>query len=169
MQLGIDLTVFPPEVMKAMHDIFTREAEVEQVQARIRQEKIAKFYHDNRPAAKDGFGGMELAIDPYWVSYFQWKYGQAEAWGSDFREWLKKREPMFRVRHTGTRPQVLCGWEGNKREVRKYSRGGAEARGGEGMSADGLKDGVLKNPLLRPAIGGPMSGRGSAIRMEASC
>ena len=39
-----------------------------------------------------------------------------------------------------------------------------EREGGDG-GLRRLKDGVLKNPLMRPAIGGPMSGRGSALRM----
>lgn len=110
MPIGVDLTELPAAVRKRMHEILTDENAREMVQARIRQEKIARFYHDNRPRAMDGIGEKVMAVDTYWVSYFRMQYG-ADIWEDpDFEKWLRREDEATRVRSGGTK--VMSGWGG---------------------------------------------------------
>jgi hypothetical protein len=105
MIIPVNLTQFPKAVRERMRAIWSDENQVAMMQARIRQEKIARFYQDNAPRWKDGFGEMVMAMDPYWMSYFQLERGM-EAGEKEFQEWVMKEEPMFRVKAVSPRTTV---------------------------------------------------------------
>jgi len=110
--MAVDLTEVPARVRQKMHQVLTDRNAFELMQAKIRQEKIAQFYHQNRPRALEGIGGLTTAIDPYWVNYFRMKYGD-DIWNDPaFKPWLVKQFEAIRVRHTGTRLQVGYGTRG---------------------------------------------------------
>lgn len=94
----VDLTQYPDAVRKRMAEIWSRDNEMELMKARVRQELIAKFYHDNPPRWKDGVGPQEMAVDPYFYSYFEMIHQNGEAFEKDHIEWLKKNDPMFAVK-----------------------------------------------------------------------
>jgi hypothetical protein len=107
MLIPVNLTGLPEAARKRMHEIFTRDNERELIEARARQERIARFYSENQPKARDGFGGMSMSVDPYWLNYWKWHLGSDECWNAEeFTQWLLKKEPMFRVKSKGTRTQV---------------------------------------------------------------
>jgi len=107
--MGVDLSELPEGVRKEMHEIFTRQFECEAVMARARQEKIKRFYEDNQPRWKDGYGPMVSAVDPWWQAYFNMKYGE-EAMDRDFLKWVVKEEPMFAVKAVAPKTKVSnCG------------------------------------------------------------
>src|SRR5213595_1452960 len=93
----VDLTAFPEAVRKRMAEIWKREDQMAYQMAKVRQEKIARFYQDNAPRWRDGFGPMFGAIDPYWMSYFEMNHGE-EAGTKEFLDFLAKKEPMFGVK-----------------------------------------------------------------------
>jgi hypothetical protein len=129
MLLQTDLTELPAAVRQAMHRILTEENAVAALAARARQAQIHRFYEQNRPRAMEGLGGMETAIDPYWLNYWRWKLGTAVV-GQDpeFRAWLKKKHEVFRVRHKGTKIQF--GFSGGtKRCIKRYPLAAAPGTG----------------------------------------
>lgn len=108
MPLAVDLTELDNATRVRMHELLTSEHAAQIVLAKQRQQQIAKFYHDNRPRAIEGMGGLEMAMDPFWIGYFNMKYGR-QAMDKDFKQWLKKKEDWFTVKHTGTKLQVGYG------------------------------------------------------------
>jgi hypothetical protein len=121
MILTVDLTQYPDAVRERMAEIWSRENEMAMMKARIRQEQIAKFYRDNPPRWKDGVGPQEMAIDPYWYSYFEMIHANGEAWEKDHMEWLKKNDPAFAVKAVSGKVQVgYSGLAGNGRRVKSY-------------------------------------------------
>lgn len=106
---AVDLSVFPKEVLEQLHKIWSDENAMEMVAAKVRQEKIAKFYEDNAPRWKDGFGEMVLAVDPYWRDYFRMKYG-ADADDPAFMKFIGKQTDMFRVKAAA--PKTKVGYRG---------------------------------------------------------
>ena len=92
------------------------------VEARIRQEKMNRFYRDNTPRAKEGIGPLSMVVDPYWRSYFELQHGRPMFDDDDFVEWLKRKEPIFAVPERGTRIQVLNTGipESAKKRVKSY-------------------------------------------------
>lgn len=118
---AVDLTELPLNLRRRMHQVLTDRNAFELVQAKIRQQKIAQFYHQNRPRSLEAIGGLETAIDPYWVQYFRMKYGEDIWEDPNFRDWLKKRFEEIRVKHSGTKLQIgysTCGF-GVKPRFRK--------------------------------------------------
>ena len=103
----VNLTRLPPAVRQRMHEIFTEKNAAAMVRAQIRQAQAAKFVRDHQPRSMDGLGGMEMTIDPYWISYFKHMYGTDPTHDTDFRAWLKRQgEDQFFVKATGTKIQV---------------------------------------------------------------
>ncbi len=127
MFLSTDLTALPNVVRQRMHQLLTEENGMAALQAKIRQQQIAKFYHDNPPRARDGVGGMQMSMDPYWLNYWRWKLG-TERVGQDpeVRKWILKKHECFRVKHRGTKDQFASA-EMPKRGERREERGGITA------------------------------------------
>lgn len=101
MPLVVDLTEVPKAVRQEMHRILSDENARELVQAQVRQAKIAQFYHQHPPVARDGIGGITMSVDPYWANYWRQVLGD-KVWEQDeeARKWILKREEWFKVRHT---------------------------------------------------------------------
>lgn len=140
--MAVDLSVFPKAVLERMHRIWTDENAVEMVKAKIRQEKIAKFYEDNAPRWKEGFGEMVAAIDPYWRDYFRAKYGE-DADTPEFRKFIAKQTDMFQVKSVAPRtkvgysPSAKVGYRQgmtNVKGAKKKLTGGGKANGGGGQT-----------------------------------
>jgi hypothetical protein len=51
---------------------------------------------------------MEMAVDPWMISYLNMKHGRQVMKDPEFRKWLLKEDESFRVRSGGTKVQV--GW-----------------------------------------------------------
>lgn len=103
MLLATDLTELPAAVRQRMHQLLTEENAMQALQAKIRQQRIAQFYHNHTPRSMDGMGGQVMAMDPYWVNYFRWVLGQKWTQDLEARKWVLKKNPCFRVRHGGTK------------------------------------------------------------------
>lgn len=106
MPLAVDMTELPASVRAHMHKVLTEEHSVEIMQAKLRQRRMAQFYHNHEARSIDGIGGQTMAIDPYWVGYFNMKYGRDSMGDPEFKQWLLKEEEMFRVKSKGTKIQV---------------------------------------------------------------
>lgn len=102
------MTEVPHAVRRKMHAVVTDEAGFQIAQARIRQARIAKFYQDNQPRAIEGIGGLKMAVDPFWVGYFNMMHRRNVFTDPDFSKWLAKEDEIFRVKSGGTRTQ--SGW-----------------------------------------------------------
>lgn len=109
MQLGVDLTALSKSQREALMKVCTDANAMEMVQAKVRQERIARFYRDNPPRAIEGIGGITCSIDPYLMSYFRMKYQWDAEEEGEAKEWLMKRNEELRVRHAGLRVQVGYG------------------------------------------------------------
>ncbi len=107
--LTADLTDLPASLRKKIHEVCTNEFLVQAQLAKIRQQKIAKFHADNEGRAIDGIGGQEMAIDPFWVGYFQRQHHTNYFEDHDFRDWLKRRFDWLRVKTGGTKIMVGAG------------------------------------------------------------
>jgi hypothetical protein len=106
MPIAVDLTELPMEVRQKLRDVVTNECSMQIMQAKLRQAKVQKFYHDNRPRSIDGVGGLNMAVDPFWISYFNMMHGRQIWMDKDFAKWLGKQDDLFKpIRHTGTRLQ----------------------------------------------------------------
>lgn len=102
MPIPVDLTDLPMDVRQSLKAVLTNEHAAEIVQARIRQQQIAKFYHQNKPRAIEGLGAHEMAVDPFWIGYWNMKMGR-QVWADpDFRKWLCREDEAFKVRSGGT-------------------------------------------------------------------
>lgn len=117
MILPVDLSGMPEEVRQRLHEIWSRDNEREMFEALGRQQQIARFYHQHELRATDGLGEVTMAVDPYWLNYFRWLHGSEETDSKEFRDWLKKREPMFRVKSGGTKTQVGYGQHGRPKSL----------------------------------------------------
>jgi hypothetical protein len=133
MLIPVDLSVFPEKVRKGMAEVFTREAHVKHLAALARQNQIARFFHENQPKAKEGIGGVTMAVDSYWRNWWSWHLGTAECWDSkEFTDWLKKRDERFRVKSTGTRTQVGYGTDQTAKPKKLIVTRGSGTEGNEG-------------------------------------
>jgi hypothetical protein len=104
----VDLTELPRHLREAIRTNAVREEEVQFQLARIRQTKIAKWFHDHKPRSIDGVGEQTMAIDPFFARYLE--LTGVDFWGDpDVKKWLDKRHPEFRVKSGGTRTQVGYG------------------------------------------------------------
>jgi hypothetical protein len=106
MPIPVDLSELPMNVRQSMHKVLTDECAAQMVQAKIRQRRIAKFYADNRPRAIEGIGGMSMAVDPFWVGYFNMQHGRQVFQDPDFMKFIAREDDSFRVRSGGTKIQV---------------------------------------------------------------
>jgi hypothetical protein len=124
MLLAVDLTRLPKGIRDNIHRVCTDDNAMAAMHAKVRQQQIAKFYHDNTPRSMDGIGGQVMAMDPYWLNYFRWQLGtEAVQQDSDIKKWILKRHPEFRVRSGGTRIQVGfgdCGAGASRRYTKRY-------------------------------------------------
>lgn len=122
MPIAVDLTELPLAVRARMHEVLTSEHAAQIVQAKMRQQRIAQFYHQNQPRSIEGVGGQDMAVDPFWIGYFNMMHGRQIWEDPDFKKWLLKEEEMFRVQSGGTKLQV--GWAPGKVTFRKkYAHG----------------------------------------------
>jgi hypothetical protein len=117
MPLAVDLSELPNEVKAALHRVCTDDAAAQIVQARIRQRKIAKFYADNRPKAIDGFGPQTMAVDPFFIGYFNMQHKRKVCADPEFMKFIAKQDDSFRVRSGGTK--VQSGYTGGGRRFSK--------------------------------------------------
>lgn len=105
--LTVDLTAFPLEVRERLRSQLADEESAKLALALTRQKKISELYNSNvgPGTTKDGFGPLSMVVDPFLVSYFRRRFGDRCFSDPEFEEWLKKEDPTFRVRETGTRLQ----------------------------------------------------------------
>jgi hypothetical protein len=124
MLLGVDLTELPKAIREKIHRVCTDENAAKLVQAKLRQEQIAKFYRDHPPRAIEGVGGLTMSYDSYWINYFRWLTGETS--DDEIKKWMSKQWDAFKVRHTGTKLQVGYGSTPERRK--KESGAGAAPR-----------------------------------------
>lgn len=122
MPLIADLSQLPNGLRKKIHEVCTNEFTVQAQLAKIRQQKIAKFFHDHTPRSIEGMGGQEMALDPFIVQYLSLHHG-ADFWQDrDFREWVRKRHDFSRVTSTGTKIMAGYGSKSDAATRKKFSR-----------------------------------------------
>jgi hypothetical protein len=119
MPLAVDLSELPTDVLTKMHKALTDEFAAQLVQAKIRQQRIAKFYADHKPNAIEGVGGLNMAVDPFWIGYFNMLHGRQVWMDPDFPTWVNKQEDWFKVKSGGTRLQVGYGTCGQRAKFHK--------------------------------------------------
>jgi hypothetical protein len=108
MPLEVDLTELDNPTRQSIHRLVADEGSFQIMQARLRQEGIAKFYRDNQPRSIEGVGEQTMAIDPFWIGYFNAMH-RRQVWADpDFRKWLTKEDDVFRVKSRSGKLQV--GW-----------------------------------------------------------
>jgi 1,6-anhydro-N-acetylmuramate kinase len=121
MPIAVDLSELPVAVRAQLHKVCTDATAAQLVQARIRQERLAKFHADNRAASIEGIGAQTVAMDPYFVGYYNMLHGRKVMHDPDFVKFLLKKEEIFRVRSRGTK--IQCGYTGDgKRSSKRYER-----------------------------------------------
>ena len=103
-----DLTALPRSTREAIRRQLSDEERAKIALARIRQARIAKLYDDavGPGTTKDGIGPVSMVVDPVLVSYFRRAFGERCFMDPEFVKWIKKEDPSFRVRETGTKVQV---------------------------------------------------------------
>jgi hypothetical protein len=122
MIMPVNLTALPKAVRERMHEIWSDENAMEMVKAKIRQEQIAKFYHDHPPKWKEGFGELTMAVDPYWRGYFQMLHETGEVWDEkDFQKWVAKNMPELRVKAVSPKIQVGYRRGARGKTVKRYT------------------------------------------------
>jgi hypothetical protein len=106
MPLAIDLSDLPSDVLNSLHKVLTDEFAVELMQAKIRQKRIAQFYHNNSPRMLEGMGAQAMSVDPFWIGYFNMLHGR-QVWADpDFSKWIQKQTEMFTVKSQSGKVQV---------------------------------------------------------------
>lgn len=104
----VDISELPKNLRESIRANAVRDEEAKYQMAKVRQTRIAKFFHDHQPRSIDGIGEQTLAIDPFFVGYLQSQ--GVDFWGDpDVKKWLDKRHAEFRVKSTGTKTQVGYG------------------------------------------------------------
>jgi hypothetical protein len=106
MPISVDMSELPLEILFKMHKVLTEENAFSLVQAKIRQQNMAKFYHDHPARNVEGMGEKTMAVDPYWIAYWNMKMGRQIWQDPDFKKWLLKNDEMFRVKSTSSKIQV---------------------------------------------------------------
>jgi len=106
MLLTLDTTELPAATRQALHEFCTREEAFKAAQAKMRQQRIAKWHRDHELRSIEGIGAQVMAIDPYWLNYWRWKLGHETVHQDpDFQKWLLKTNECFRVKSKGTKLQ----------------------------------------------------------------
>lgn len=112
-----------------MHEIFTRDFDLNALRAVQAQRRIAKRFHAARPRSIEGIGEQRMALHPFFDAAARLERG-GNCWADrDFREWYMKRHPEVRVQSGGTKIQV--GYGPKSKVQSPKSRAIVAMRGGE--------------------------------------
>lgn len=106
MGLELNLVDVPMGVRRSLAAMCSEENAREVVKALDRQQRIARWFHQNRPRAVEGLGGQEMAMDPYFRQYFKMRHGSDPIDDAHLQRFVRRRNPELNVRSTGTRIQV---------------------------------------------------------------
>lgn len=121
MSLPLDILIKDPGLVAALEELAWRKWQLECIQAE--KEQIALAAQGQETRAVDGLG--EVTARVHATAHFDMirQYGHG-CWGDQsFNKHFLGKNPECKVKSTGTRPQIQCGWERNVRESKVYANG----------------------------------------------